>query len=554
MDQSQAQLQTAATTIAGTMQNGSGSTTSKTAGSRVAVKALSQQCGVHAKYSDIWNNLLILTGPAPDVRSVATQFLARKPKELMEIYDERIKFMTYTNLIGNGLGWYIATLFKDDINIAIQRGEETISPRDDEELAYYARLFEDCDRAGTPLTNAMQDVFRALCVLGAQYTLIDLPKEVSLATNAAEQKIEPYLCLFDPQSVINLKRDRYGRLEWILFQSTVTETPFLQAPVTVRRWSFYDKQNFKIYEHRSTDEKQPNETEDMATLVDEGRHALADYSEYEDGPATGIVPVVEATVPVILWLGGRVYLQQINHLNLENAMSWNLYLSNLPVVVIKTEADVVTLEKNEAGAVVLRPNDSYEYAEPSGKSVEVAQTRLDRLREDIYRSMYLQAQGRSEAATPAAQSGISKEQDMAPSNDVINAFGEIMRQHISTIMKLIAAIRQDKDLSFEVQGLQHDEDSMSGELADAGTVATLNIQSDTFHKESHKMVARKYLRKLPQTTIETVCAEIDSAPGKSEMDQQEKDREDQQMESKMAASFKLVADTGADDADDEAAA
>jgi hypothetical protein len=539
-------LSTAIAAVTGGSESSS-ATTATLDSARVPVSALDRSCGEHKANADAWFDLAILSGPSTEVRKQAARFLVRKPKELEEIYTARVQGFTYTNIIGNGLGWYVAKLFKDDVDIDVKVAGETIDLAEDEAHEYYARFLADCDRAGTTFTKAMQEVFRQLCVMRACYVLIDLPTDVSDAESAADQRIEPYICLFDPACAINMERDKYGNLKWIVFRTEAQDTPFLGAPVTVRRWSYYDATEYRIYEHRSTDSQLPGETEQMATLVGEGRHALADHDN-QDG-TYGRVPVVDAQANEILWLGARVYLQALDHLNTENTLKWGLFLGNLAQPVIKTDGEYKPTA-HEAGAIVLAPGDEYSFAEPSGKTFEISQGRLDRLREDMYRSMYLQAQGRSESATPAAQSGVSKEQDMAPGRDVLNSFGAIMRETMLKVLYLIASIRQDTLTDFEARGLQHNDDPITADITDATQVRALAIQSDRFDKEVQKQVVRRFGRNWQDDTIEEICAEIDKAPGKSEVDQAQADREDEQMSSKMSSAFKLVPDDSAADTKD----
>ena len=521
--------------------------------SRVPVSAINRECAEYKSHAPEWADLALLSGPSTEVKKHAARFLMRRPKEIQDIFQSRLQSFTYTNIMGNGLGWYVAKLFKDEIDVDVKVSGDTVDLAAEGEAGeheYYACFLKNCDQAGRSFTEAMKEAFRQLCVFRRSYVLLDLPTDVSAADTAADQRIEPYIVIFDPLCVINAERDSYGNLQWIVFRTIEEQTPFLGAPVRVTRWSFYDKKHYRIYEHRSTDERIEGDKEDMARLVATGRHALADYSERDGGEPEGRVPVVDLEVPEILWLGARVYLQALDHLNTENALKWGLFLGNLAMPVIKTEGEY-TPTVHEAGAIQLRPGDEYGFAEPSGKTFEISQRRLDTLREDMYRSMYLQAQGRSSEATPAAQSGISKEQDMAPGRDVLNSFGGVMRKNMMLLLYLIRDIRQDDAMDFEVRGLQHNDDPITEDIADAQAVLAMQIQSDTFHKEVQKQTVRRFGRTWSADVVQTVCAEIDAAEAKSALDEQEKTREDEQMSSKMSAAFKLVPDDSAAPGDEK---
>jgi hypothetical protein len=73
-----------------------------------------------------------------------------------------------------------------------------------------------------------------------------------------------------------------------------------------------------------------------------------------------------------------------------------------------------------------RQEDRFEWTEPAGHSFEHSAKRLDRLREEIYRTAYLQAQGRSSTAPANGASGYSKVMGMTPANDALNAYSDIL--------------------------------------------------------------------------------------------------------------------------------
>jgi hypothetical protein len=131
--------------------------------------------------------------------------------------------------------------------------------------------------------------------------------------------------------------------------------------------------------------------------------------------------------------------------------------------------------------------------------------------------MYLTAQARSTQATAAAQSGLSKQQDMAPSNEVLDGFGGVWREHFEAIVKDVLLLRSQADTEIDVQGLTFEDDQL-GESQAAMAVLDLGVPSETFRKAVYKRVARCYLQTDPETQA-TIDKEIDSAPDQAQSQQ-----------------------------------
>ena len=124
------------------------------------------------------------------------------------------------------------------------------------------------------------------------------------------------------------------------------------------------------------------------------------------------------------WIANRVYLQLLDHLNQDNSLGWALFMANLSMPAIFSDHDIGPQTMSEAGFLKFRREDRFEWTEPAGHSFDAE--RLNRLREEIYRTAYLQAQGKTSTATANAASGYSKELDMMPANDALNAYGDVM--------------------------------------------------------------------------------------------------------------------------------
>jgi hypothetical protein len=505
---------------------------------RVPTDALNRKHPEWALYSRTWDDLCVLYDGGTVLKNEASRFLRERPKELKEIYQARLAGFTYQNILGTGLGWYLGKLFETDPAIDIKISGRAIE-QGDPEWAFYDGFFENCDLSGTSFFNVAREIYRQALLYRCCFVILDLPESVNTADNRAEQdeELKPYLVLRDPRTAINWSVDAYGNLQWIVFATSTVEPGFLNAPVTVSRWTYYDRTEYRVYEQRS-DARQDQAAYRMADLIASGRHAMAD-AENPDG-TTGRVPVVMVEVPKGLWLAERVMLQVIDHLNTENALKWGLLLGCLAQPYIKTDGEMQPTV-SESSMLQLRPGDEFGWMEPSGKSFQIAAERLQCLREEIYRAMYLQAQGRTSAATASAASGYSKELDMAPAADVLNAFGKIMRDALQQILYSVAAIRGDSTMDFDIRGLSVDDEPMIADLTVAEQIQAFGIQSDTFLKEVQKSLVRNYGASWNRDLLDVCCAEIDEAPTQSEIEAAQQEADQKVLDQKMQlATARLV--------------
>jgi hypothetical protein len=375
-----------------------------------------------------------------------------------------------------------------------------------------------------------RDVFLSLILFRSAFVLVDLPKTddadvpATLADQKASGALDPYLVLYTPRNAINWETDSYGNLLWVIFKTTTERRAFGQDGEVIDRWYYFDQQVYAVYEatheEHSTPEARSME-EQLAKLVDgPAPHALAD---------AGRVPVQWIQAPDALWLANRIYLHAIAHLNMQNAYFWGLFMACLPVLWVKGEFTTPPAIV-ETGYLGLTEQGGIGYVEPSGTSYKIASQEIGALREEMYRQVYLQAQGKSSGATASAHSGYSKEQDMAPSRDVLNGIGDILRAGMQRVLGDVATVHGDADQEFDVRGFNFDDTDEAGEVATVQMARDLEIQSDTLDKEIQKRAARVLMKDGNPDVMEKIKQEIDAAPTKTEQAAQQKADQQQRMQ------------------------
>ncbi len=473
----------------------------------LSVSALDQKHPEWIEFHQFWEQIDLLYEGGWAIKQRASNFLWSRPAEPGQVYSARLSQFIYQNILGGAIGWYTSKLAEQPLSIHLTTaGGEEIA---DNPLAPF---LANCDRAGTTLIQMPKQWFEAAVLYGVSYCLLDLPaaeRNLNLRQQRLSGALDPYLINFTPQQVINWGDDRYGNLAWIVIRTEERQQELGGTPAITDRWYYFDTDRFRVYESvRADGQSLGTADERMAQLVAEGPHALA---------GTGRVPVRRISLPHGLRLGYRVFPQVLAHLNQDNAYQWALMMGCLPVAVIT--GDYLEPPKiSETAYIKLSTGDTFSYTEPAGRSYKVAADRIASLREEIYRQMYLQAQGRSSSASASASSGYSKELDMAPSSDVLNEFGAILREATrQTIEDAAYASAMPPDLAIEIQGFAFEDRDELGEIVSVQAALDLNIPSDTFEKFALKRAALHFMEDASSSQLrDKVAQEIETAPTKSE--------------------------------------
>lgn len=479
----------------------------------VKVADLDKRHGTYARYVRIWDELSWMYQSGDAIQQHAGELLAKRIKEPEAMFRCRVEAVSDTSIIGQGIGWYEGAMFKDapQIRRIVNGDVQTDGPAQER----FTEFIENCDRGGSSYEQVWRQVLVDAILYGRAYVLQDLPKrDETIQTRADElQKMRPFLVRYDPRSVINWGEDGNGNLLWVVIRfSSDEEQPDVFPPKRQRadNWLYYDRTNFAHY-RRFQDDGQEKTVAD-ATLVDAGEHALA---------GEGIVPLYRVQLSDGHWLGHRCYLSAKKHFNLSNALDWGLFNTAIAILVIYGE-----LEQNTASELAylqLRPGSTASYLEQSGASFAALQSRIEELKSDVFRQMYLLAQARSTSATPAAQSGISKEADMTSSYEVAQAIGQTllagMRAVLSNIMKLMG-----DSAEIEITAFDFEDSDVSLELETISDIRSMGIPSETLDRELSKRAVRKGLPDLDKRVIEQIEQEIEASPTKQELEQQQQEQ------------------------------
>ena len=439
----------------------------------------------------MWKQYKDLYAGGEQLRLNACDYLVRRQKEPAPVYEERLRRVFYENYVGSIVDWYAATLMRRE-PILLFEGSDGGAKR------FYNLLSDDCDLKGTNLHEFFRQRFVQVMVFGSSFVVVDFPKTGDVAQTRAEEdasgRSRAYLTDYAADEVINWNYDEAGRLDWVVIrtsclqQSEVSDAKWEKET----RWIYYDRENYQIF--RKTGESQAVE------LVDRGRHGLA---------AQHRVPVFEMKVSEGLWLMNKAALLQSEHFNKSNALSWALTMGLFasPVIYSDKEWNQVM---GESYFIQLGKEDRFGWTEPEGKVYQIAADNLVRLKDEIYRVCYLMNQAGSSSGGDLRMSGLSKQRDFGVTQEVLRAYGDMVKDAMKQVLRAIAEARQD-EVSIDVSGMdEFDIGDFSNELNDAKKLLDLGIASETLKKQVFKKLAFKYLCDARQEIKNRVAEEIDA--------------------------------------------
>ena len=163
----------------------------------------------------------------------------------------------------------------------------------------------------------------------------------------------------------------------------------------------------------------------------------------------------------------------------------------------------------ESYYIQLGPQDRFGSTQPEGKVYQIAADNLVKLKDEIYRVCYLLSQAGGGSASHANQSALGKQMDYATTEEVLRAYGDVVKDAMRQVLTAIAEARQD-GVQIGVTGLdEFDIDQFSSDLEDAKNLLALGIQSPTLTKQVFKTIALKYLNDARPEIKNKVAEEIE---------------------------------------------
>jgi len=474
----------------------------------------------HPEYralAGVWDEYEALVDGGQALARMASSFLTKRPREAESVYQERVKRFTAENHIGTAAAWYNAALFANQPEITHRnvndKGEAT-GDIDTERLAFYTRFKKDCDQQGTTYVDFWRGVVDFVVKFGRPWVLVDRPEEVVDAKSKADQRKpenDPYLVLYDPRQVINWAQDERGELEAVVVRTErLSQNVITGKRAEIIRWTIYTKVDFAHYEWEKT--KGPKEKK-VAKLLTSGPHAMT---------AVGRVPLRWVQASLHLWLADRAYLTAKDHIDLDNSTSWAMLMNNLALLAHSGSGELKEMVA-EATIIELGEDGELKYVEHTGQALASSEERLSRKKDQIYRQVHLMHQARDTAATPSAQSGLSKEFDLLPALNILERFGDMLVKEMTAILAGVDAVMEFDGVEHAVQGFRFQKGDANEPFGNLRSVKELDVRSSRLVKELEKQASRCALPDSPPQIMDEIVGEIEAGP-----DQEEKRQEAEQ--------------------------
>ena len=364
----------------------------------------------------------------------ADRYLVRRQKEPGDVFGERLSRCFYENYIGSIIDWYTATLFRREPVLTFEGANERGKK-------FFGAFIDDCDLKGASLAEFFRKQFIEALICGKSYVLVDFPRLNRPAVNRAEEDEQgasrAYLVGYTADELINWSHDEYGHYQWVVLRSEALKKNRIEDSAWVKetRWVYYDKENYPIYER-----SEQGTDRGGAVLVAEGRHGLAQQAR---------VPLIELRVSEGLWLLNKAASLQLEHFNKSNALGWALTMGLFAMPVIYSERDWNQV-MGESYYIQLGPQDRFGWTEPEGNVYQIAADNLARLQEEIYRVSYVTHAGG--AVSGSSMTGLSKQRDFAITQEVLRAYGDVVKDSMKRVLRAIEGARED-GLSVDVSGM-----------------------------------------------------------------------------------------------------
>ena len=503
------------------------------------VAMLEQKHPLYIARYETWLDLALLYDGGSALRAKADRVLKKRPREDTEVYSARVDRFTYQNILQTGLSWYGAALFEEPPEFFFNGAHDK---------KFYDDFLSNCNGSGMTYIDFWKRMFQHMLTFGGDWVLTDFrtleegePAPVSRLDQEQRGLLRPRLSYHVPLDVINWKIDKTGQLEWAVLRFEEERPSFLGKKEVATIWWYYDRKEFRQYEDlrpvgQTVDVGQSSNSR-KAKLVSRGLHALAHV---------GRVPLRYVSFSGGLWLANRVYLLLIDHLNQDNTLAWGLFMSNLAIPVIIGDYDATNgLTAGETSFLQFPSGTEYKWTEPEGKSFIHASKRLDSLREEVFRAMNLQSQGRGMHATPAMQSGRSKILEMAPAKQVLAALGVDVRQGMQDVLTDVGDARANTGkVEVDVRGFIFEDEMTTEELFAVTSLLSLHIPSTVFEKYIMKKVAKAWMSDANRREMESVYKEIDDGPTMDERADTLRRKDAHVVENKVSAALEGIKPPG----------
>jgi hypothetical protein len=459
--------------------------------------------GYRAKgWGELW--ALYAGGQAFD----ADKFIRERRSEPLEILNERRERAFYLGYMGEIVDLFASNLFLKPLEITPKRGEK----------AFWEAFAKNVDTRNTHLSAFMLERWVRALVQRFAYTWIDLPKapEGATPTTLRDQDDmglrQAYLIPVNADEVFDSRCDDAGLLEWAIVHKEKIQrpSPFSLERSKLHRWTILHREGIATYVAEEKLEQRDGGWKATGKLENEHAQLESDIPN----PCGGRVPLARICLPEALCIGDKLDGIQRHLTEMDNAISWQQFMSLFAMPVVKS-AKQFNQAVGESYFIQLDPEDEFTWSEPAGTALKASMDRRESLKDEMFRIAHQMAQSVQSNAETAARSGESKRRDRTPTEIVLDALGDLARQHAREVARLVALSRGEPDDDIDVAGCdEFDLEDDANHLDDELKFNALAIPSKTLATlRAQRTVRRRYpdfspadLKKIDAEIIEGTTA------------------------------------------------
>lgn len=473
--------------------------------------------GKHDDYdAEYWHRLRALYegGKALLESKVFEKLFPRHAEEQWSIYAERKKRAFYINYSAEIVDHIAAALMIHPVQV------DSEEPHDE----FYDGFVEDVSPKGGKRTSLHQFTWKQIresLVTGHTWSLVDLPptveplaEDLSEAAQRESGALDAYALCVPAEAVYDWETAPDGELYWAKLCVEKNERSFDgRSNKITKEYTIYRPDDWARYSY-TYDPENPPTSDTEVKLSANGTHSF------------GRVPLIKFELPLGLWVMNKLESLAKEHLNKRAALAWaeykSLFQERYEFLDQSDDACLDGIEEDANRAVnqvrgqgytqVRGSNDRAEYIGPDTSSFSFSLNSINNLRDEMHRVTHQMALSFDNSASALRRSGDSKEQDKKDTVIILNALGQIAREHVYQLFSTVTKGRGD-NIQWTVSGLdEFDAVDVSGILHQAVVVKDLDIPSPTFKKAYKFELAKSVLaEKVPVTIMKKVAEELEEA-------------------------------------------
>lgn len=474
----------------------------------------------------------------------AERYLPKVVNESNARHKERASQTAYVPYMGHIVDHFSSAVFSQPLHV--RPSEDDVEP----DPEFYEQFSSDADLGSSAFHEVAKGLLTTALVQRRAVLSVDFPPPVDgVSTRLDEERsgaARAYVCEVPLSSIIDWEVDTLvrrrvkleggavefdvGWFKWAIIHSHRVE----RASFTSSRNERVD--SWKVWRRDEESEKIVWDLYELRRKADSNGH----YPEprkntkvpWVAGGVTSfqVVPLVEMSLPDGLWVGNKLgplvkeHFQRRSMINSsENrslgAMAYALLGPEVPALhgAVPAQAQLDPNRGDDLGAqleargyLVLGAGDKLGYLEPSGNYATLAEERMSKLVDEIYRVSHLMAASVSSTSTSVGRSGASKAEDRHSTAIVLSALGCIVREMARRVYEVISDARSEI-VEWVASGLDHYDLTDRAEIiAEATSVDAVAIPSATFKTQYKTELAMRLMPQLSPEEQNTIREEIEA--------------------------------------------